>query len=228
MVERGCCGQSRSLSQATRGGEPAACRRVGRLRVKVGVGTWEREAGVWGQGGLQLRGGGQSQGPAPEEGCLQPWGPSNALLKWLDILPMVGSPRVSDRVMRWTSAPAPGRLARARPEAGAGLPVTRALFPLERLRPAGPLLLLRRRVSGEPGLHRLLCARDQGPVAGADRVLLPHREEVLPALGSGPAGEGPAGEGGGAGLWPRSCTLHPGGSSNPPPTAQAQGGSPEA
>ncbi|XP_069435951.1 solute carrier family 2, facilitated glucose transporter member 6 isoform X2 [Ovis canadensis] len=103
----------------------------------------------------------------------------------------------------------------------------------ERLRPAGPLLLLRRRVSGEPGLHRLLCARDQGPVAGADRVLLPHREEVLPALGSGPAGEspageGPAGEGGGAGLWPRSCTLHPGGSSNPPPAAQAQGGSPEA
>ncbi|XP_024618112.1 solute carrier family 2, facilitated glucose transporter member 6 isoform X2 [Neophocaena asiaeorientalis asiaeorientalis] len=56
----------------------------------------------------------------------------------------------------------------------------------ERLRPAGAFLLLCRRVFREPGLHRLLCARDQGPVTGADRVLLPQREEVLPTLGRGP------------------------------------------
>ncbi|XP_036711873.1 solute carrier family 2, facilitated glucose transporter member 6 isoform X6 [Balaenoptera musculus] len=56
----------------------------------------------------------------------------------------------------------------------------------ERLRPAGAFLLLCRRVLREPGLHRLLCARDQGPVAGADRGLLPQREEILPTLGRGP------------------------------------------
>ncbi|XP_041580951.1 solute carrier family 2, facilitated glucose transporter member 6 isoform X3 [Vulpes lagopus] len=42
-----------------------------------------------------------------------------------------------------------------------------------------------------PGVHRLLCAGDQGPITGADRVLLPHREEVLPALGQVPAHSGP-------------------------------------
>ena len=97
--EGGVAGRVGAHPWPRRGGEPAAGRRVGRLRVKVGVGTREREAGVWGQGGLQLRGGGQSQGPAPEEGCLQPWGASNTLLKRLDFLPMVGSPGVSDRVM---------------------------------------------------------------------------------------------------------------------------------
>ena len=74
----------------------------------MGAGTREREAHVWGQGGLQLRGGGQSQGPAPEEGCLQPWGASNTLLKRLDFLPVVGSPGVSDRVMRWSPTPPAG------------------------------------------------------------------------------------------------------------------------
>ncbi|XP_053774939.1 solute carrier family 2, facilitated glucose transporter member 6 isoform X6 [Desmodus rotundus] len=38
----------------------------------------------------------------------------------------------------------------------------------ERLRPSGAFLLLRRSLPGEPGVHWLLRARDQGPVAGAD------------------------------------------------------------
>ncbi|XP_055988708.1 solute carrier family 2, facilitated glucose transporter member 6 isoform X4 [Sorex fumeus] len=48
---------------------------------------------------------------------------------------------------------------------------------------ASPLLLLRHRLLGQPGVHRLLRARDQGPVAGADRGLLPHRTPLLRALG---------------------------------------------
>uniref|UniRef100_A0A8D0RUJ1 Solute carrier family 2, facilitated glucose transporter member 6 n=1 Tax=Sus scrofa TaxID=9823 RepID=A0A8D0RUJ1_PIG len=71
----------------------------------------------------------------------------------------------------------------------------------ERLRPAGPFLLLRCRLLGEPGVHRLLCARDQGPVAGADRVLLP-LGEVRPALGQGCCPEGPT-------TGQRSCALAP-------------------
>lgn len=73
--------------------------------------------------------------------------------------------------------------------------VTRPLSAPERLRPAGTFLLFRRRLLAEPAVHRLLRARDQGPLAGADRVLLPDREEVLPAVGQHRAwGPHPAGQ----------------------------------
>lgn len=71
---------------------------------------------------------------------------------------------------------------------GPRCPVTGSSPPPERLRPAGAFLLLRRHLLAEPGVHRLLRARDQGPLAGADRVLLPDREAVLPAVGQRPAG----------------------------------------
>lgn len=57
------------------------------------------------------------------------------------------------------------------------------LHPAESLRPPGALLLLRGHLPGEPRVHGLLCARDQGPLPGADRVLLQQQKEVLPALG---------------------------------------------
>ncbi|XP_078187213.1 solute carrier family 2, facilitated glucose transporter member 6 isoform X4 [Callithrix jacchus] len=89
------------------------------------------------------------------------------------------------------------------------------LFVSERLRPPGAFLLLRGHLLGEPGVHRLLCARDQGTDPGADRVLLPHGEKVLPALGQGPRLEGAKSPVAGPMCWLQTCTLGPRGSSQP-------------
>uniref|UniRef100_F6W120 Solute carrier family 2 member 6 n=1 Tax=Macaca mulatta TaxID=9544 RepID=F6W120_MACMU len=97
------------------------------------------------------------------------------------------------------------------------------LFVSERLRPPGAFLLLCGHLLGEPGVHRLLCAGDQGTVPGADRVLLPHGKKVLLALGHGPCLEGAKPPVAGPVL---AAILHPGTkrqqSSLPPARAQEE------
>lgn len=72
---------------------------------------------------------------------------------------------------------------KAKSQAAGPWRVTGLPTPPETLEPASALLLLCCHLLGQPGIHGLLCARDQGPDSGADRVLLPDWAPLLSAVG---------------------------------------------